>query len=159
MTRTTQITVLLSGLALAAAISGGGFAAKPAPAGGSAVSDAAASAELAADAPAYQWPPAGPAAGVFATPVPVLPLAPVSQDRRVRALSNKYETLDRHILGLVKNRRETQDGAERFRRRKEVEVLVACQFDVQQEARGLEVERLRKQIAEVEQTVARDKAL
>ena len=107
--------------------------------------------------------PLPPAAGygqgprVYPTPVPVLPPAPINP--RVVELTQKYSDLDREILGLVEKGRKTQDAAEKARLRKQIQGLVARQFDLRQEARELEVERLRKQLTEVEQTIGRHKGL
>jgi multidrug resistance efflux pump len=111
--------------------------------------------------PAY--PSTAPAGQPYSTTplyvAPVPPLPPVPANPRLAELTIKYGDLDREILGLLEKARKTQDTQEKSSVRKRIQELVSRQFDLRQEARELEVGRLRKQLAEVEQTIGRHKDL
>jgi hypothetical protein len=86
-------------------------------------------------------------------------MPPVPTDPRVAELTQKYRDLDRQIVNLVQEGRKTKDTAEKAKLRQQVQELASRQFDLRQEVRELEVERLRKQLADVEQTIRRQKGL
>jgi multidrug resistance efflux pump len=172
MTYTSKVSAWLASLALVVAIPAAAFAAAPeaADVSGGAKPAAAAGPASAIPAPAAQsprpvpaYPSTAPAGQPYSTTplyvAPVPPLPPVPANPRLAELTIKYGDLDREILGLLEKARKTQDTQEKSSVRKRIQELVSRQFDLRQEARELEVGRLRKQLAEVEQTIGRHKDL
>lgn len=93
----------------------------------------------------------GPASLPFGAPM--TGFAPTKPDPALRELNAKYSELDAKVIALAKQHRAAKDDSERDRLRNELRKLTQEQFDARQKAREVELERLRKRLAEVEDSV------
>ena len=93
-----------------------------------------------------------PARTVYARPA-------TSTDPAAVELGKKYDKLAAEIEVLVKTYRETKDKRKLREIHDQIQQLTDAQFDLRQEARELEVERLKKRVQEVEGSVKKRKTL
>ena len=89
-------------------------------------------------------------AGSLATPR-LLP----SADPRVKALTQQYDDLRRSVSDLVRKHRGSESPGDLAALRKKIEDATNRQFDLRQQARELELSRLRSRLANAEEQMTR----